>query len=248
MPVSSDPAIKALRSGRARLRQQPAIPGRPRRGPRLRPSTRRRRAQAGRGRTARGPGSSLADPQRHRSTRWPSSTRNCSLPEVHSGCGGRAEGEPAPTEERSRLEGLTRGAGQPQEKAASRDSPAVVVQDGGPKGTRHEGFKDAQVFLRGNPRRLGKTVPRGVPRSLAGRGPAPLRITEGSGRRRTGRMAGAPRQPPDGPRHGQPDLAASLRRGLWSARPTTSARGASGRRTPSCSTGWPRGSSNRVGR
>ena len=43
------------------------------------------------------------------------------------------------------------------------------MQDGGPKGTRHEGFKDAQVFLRGNSKRLGKTVPRGFPQRFASR-------------------------------------------------------------------------------
>lgn len=57
---------------------------------------------------------------------------------------------------------------------------AVVVQDGGPPETRHEGFKDSAVFLRGNPKKLGKTVPRGFPRVLAGEHQEP--ITKGSGR------------------------------------------------------------------
>jgi hypothetical protein len=57
---------------------------------------------------------------------------------------------------------------------------AVVVQDGGPIGTRHEGFKDAAVFLRGDPKKLGKTLPRGFPRVLAGE--RQERITKGSGR------------------------------------------------------------------
>lgn len=57
---------------------------------------------------------------------------------------------------------------------------AVAAQDGGPKGTRHEGFKDAQVHLRGDPKKLGKTVPRGFPKILTGeRGE---RINVGSGR------------------------------------------------------------------
>ncbi len=57
---------------------------------------------------------------------------------------------------------------------------AVVVQDGGPKGTRHEGFRDAHVFVRGNHKKLGKKVPRRFPVLLAGdRQPA---IVEGSGR------------------------------------------------------------------
>ncbi len=58
---------------------------------------------------------------------------------------------------------------------------AVVVQDGGPLGTKHEGFHDAPVFLRGNPATPGKMVPRGFPQVLAG--PNPPRISEGSGRR-----------------------------------------------------------------
>jgi hypothetical protein len=57
---------------------------------------------------------------------------------------------------------------------------AVAVQDGGPAGTRHAGFHDAQVYIRGNPRRHGKAVPRGFPGVLAG-GRRP-RITTGSGR------------------------------------------------------------------
>ncbi|HEV3439411.1 MAG TPA: DUF1549 domain-containing protein, partial [Gemmata sp.] len=57
---------------------------------------------------------------------------------------------------------------------------AVVAQDGGPKGTRHEGFKDAQVFIRGDHKRLGKTIPRGFPKILIGE--REEKITEGSGR------------------------------------------------------------------
>ncbi len=58
---------------------------------------------------------------------------------------------------------------------------AVVVQEGGPKGTRHEGFKDAHVYLRGNPAKPGDVVPRGFPKILSGDKPPP--ITQGSGRR-----------------------------------------------------------------
>ena len=57
---------------------------------------------------------------------------------------------------------------------------AVVAQDGGPKGTRHEGFKDAHVFIRGDSKRLGKTVSRGFPKVLTG--DAAAKITSGSGR------------------------------------------------------------------
>src|SRR5262249_37833623 len=56
---------------------------------------------------------------------------------------------------------------------------AVIVQDGGPKGTKHEGFKDAHIYIRGNPKRLGKVVPRGFPTVLAGDNQRP--ITQGSG-------------------------------------------------------------------
>ncbi len=59
---------------------------------------------------------------------------------------------------------------------------AVVVQDGGPANTKHEGFKDAPVYLRGNHQKPGEIVPRGLPKFLAGdHQPA---ITEGSGRLR----------------------------------------------------------------
>jgi mono/diheme cytochrome c family protein len=57
---------------------------------------------------------------------------------------------------------------------------AVVVGEGGPKGTRHEGFKDANVFVRGDHKKLGKSVPRGFPQVLAG--DRREKITTGSGR------------------------------------------------------------------
>ena len=58
---------------------------------------------------------------------------------------------------------------------------AVVVQDGGPVGTKHEGFHDAPVYIRGNPATPGKTVPRGFPQVLAGLNPP--KISAGIGRR-----------------------------------------------------------------
>ncbi len=87
-----------------------------------------------------------------------------------------------PADERSRLERMTRELEDLKKKPPREIPRAVVVQDGGPKGTRHEGFRDAHVFLRGNSKRLGKTVPRGVPRSLLAEGQRPLGITSGSGR------------------------------------------------------------------
>ena len=59
---------------------------------------------------------------------------------------------------------------------------AVVVLDGGPVSTKHEGFKDAPIYLRGNPANPGAIVPRGFPKILAGDRQAA--ITEGSGRLR----------------------------------------------------------------
>ena len=56
---------------------------------------------------------------------------------------------------------------------------AVAAQDGGPQGTRHEGFKDSPVFVRGDPNKPGKIVPRGFPKILT---EDQKRITEGSGR------------------------------------------------------------------
>lgn len=58
---------------------------------------------------------------------------------------------------------------------------AVVVQEGGPPGTQHDGFGDAAVYIRGNPATRGPLVPRGFPRVLAGEKQAPIR--QGSGRR-----------------------------------------------------------------
>ncbi len=92
-----------------------------------------------------------------------------------------------PAPERSRLDGLDRELDALKKKPAADIPRAVVVQDGGPKGTRHEGFKDSHVFLRGNPKRLGKAVPRGVPHVLQGAGEPRVRIKEGSGRRELAR-------------------------------------------------------------
>ena len=58
---------------------------------------------------------------------------------------------------------------------------AVVVQDGGPVGTRHEGVQDARVFVRGNHQDLGPSVRRGFPALL--RRPEDPEIQSGSGRR-----------------------------------------------------------------
>jgi len=68
-----------------------------------------------------------------------------------------------------------------REKPAIEIPRAVVVQECGPPDTKHAGFQDARVYLRGNPANPGKTVRRGFPRVLAGDSqPA---IENGSGRR-----------------------------------------------------------------
>ena len=85
-----------------------------------------------------------------------------------------------PAETRSRLVAMRNELEILKKKPPLVVEEAVAVQDGGPKGTRHEGFRDAHVFLRGDHKRLGKTVPRGFPRVLTGERREP--ITNGSGR------------------------------------------------------------------
>jgi cytochrome c553 len=84
-------------------------------------------------------------------------------------------------EVRTRLAGLDAELKVLRSKPAATDQipRAVAAQDGGPKGTRHEGFKDSTVFIRGDHKRPGKTVPRGFPKVLPG---GDVRIAEGSGR------------------------------------------------------------------
>ena len=69
----------------------------------------------------------------------------------------------------------------------------VVVQDGGVPGTRHEGFQDAAVFIRGNPANRGHVVPRGFPRVLGAGEPMP--IGPGSGRRELAAWLSSPSHP-----------------------------------------------------
>ena len=98
-----------------------------------------------------------------------------------------------------------------------------------------------KVYLRGNPATPGDEAPRRFLAILAG-GNRPL-FAQGSGRLELARGHRQQGQPADGPRHGQPRLAASLRPGPRRARRATSARSASGRRIRSCSTTWPAASS-----
>jgi hypothetical protein len=85
-----------------------------------------------------------------------------------------------PPEVRTRLEAMGRELDALKNKPPTAVPQAVVVQDGGPAGTRHEGFKDAPVYFRGDPKRPRKTVPRGFPQILTGGRQEP--ITHGSGR------------------------------------------------------------------
>jgi len=86
-----------------------------------------------------------------------------------------------PEEVRSQLAAMQAELEALKRKPAMEVPMAVVVQDGGPAGTKHEGFHDAQVYMRGNPANLGPTVPRGFPLVLAGEHQPPIR--KGSGRR-----------------------------------------------------------------
>jgi hypothetical protein len=103
-------------------------------------------------------------------------------------------GKLLPADFQSRLDALSRELSALKARAAPEEIPqAVAVQDGGPPGTRHEGFKDAQVHLRGDHKKLGPTVPRGFPRILAGeRQP---RITAGSGRLQLADWLAGPENP-----------------------------------------------------
>lgn len=82
-----------------------------------------------------------------------------------------------------------------QLQASSRSNlpQAVVVQEGGPPGTPHEGFKDAAIYVRGNHKKPGRIVPRRFPVALAG-GQQP-KITEGSGRRALAEWIGSLENP-----------------------------------------------------
>ncbi len=82
---------------------------------------------------------------------------------------------------RARLASIEQELDALKKKPAPEIPKAVVVQEGGPSGTEHEGFHDAPVYIRGNPATRGPIVPRGFPRVLAGENQPPIR--QGSGRR-----------------------------------------------------------------
>ena len=77
---------------------------------------------------------------------------------------------------------------------------------------------DPHVFVRGNPGRPGKAVPRQFLKVLAGPDRKPFQ--KGSGRLELARAIVEPGQPADGPGDGQPGLALALRRRAWSTTPS----------------------------
>jgi hypothetical protein len=85
------------------------------------------------------------------------------------------------------------------ELAALRKNPPLAVpvahgaQEGGIKGSGHEGTHDVRVHVRGSYLRLGERVPRHFPRILAGSQQPP--ITTGSGRLELARWLASPEHP-----------------------------------------------------
>jgi hypothetical protein len=98
-----------------------------------------------------------------------------------------------PDDSRSRLAELRDELETLKKKPPPEIPRAVVVQEGGPPGTPHEGFHDARVYLRGNHAKPGKTVPRGFPKVIAGAEPPAIR--EGSGRRELASWLARPENP-----------------------------------------------------
>ena len=157
------------------------------------------------------PGSSHPDPHgTPKRPRWPNCTKSCSQPVAHSGFRPSSGWRCCRLRVQARLIALKRELDELKKKPAHEIPRAVVVQDGGPAGTRHEGFKDAQVYLRGNPAKTRQDHTSRLPADPDRRESSPDH--QGERPATTGRMAGATGPPPDGPRHGESDLAASLRR------------------------------------
>jgi hypothetical protein len=105
-----------------------------------------------------------------------------------------AEREKAlPDDSRTRLAALRDDLETLKKKPPPEIPRAVVVQEGGPPGTPHEGFHDARVYVRGNHAKPGKTVPRGFPKVIDGAEPPAIR--EGSGRRELARWLASSENP-----------------------------------------------------
>jgi hypothetical protein len=98
-----------------------------------------------------------------------------------------------PEESRARLAALRAELEVLKKKPVSDIPRAVVVQEGGPAGTKHEGLHDAAIYIRGNPANPGPTVPRGFPRVLCGEDQPAIR--EGSGRRELANWLASPENP-----------------------------------------------------
>jgi hypothetical protein len=106
---------------------------------------------------------------------------------------GAARDSVLPPDFRQRLEAARNELETLKKKPPPEIPKAVVVQEGGPADTPHAGFHDAKIFLRGNPAKLGPTVPRGFPKIIAGANPPEIR--EGSGRRELARWLTDPANP-----------------------------------------------------
>ena len=124
-------------------------------------------------------------------------------------------GAPATAARRGQA-GLTRmraGAGRAAEEAPAEDPP-------GRRGAGRRARGDAPRGLQGRPGLICAAIPRGPARPCRAASRASwqgerqrARSPKGSGRLQLADWLARPRQPADGPRHGQPDLAAPLRRG-----------------------------------
>ncbi len=99
---------------------------------------------------------------------------------------GRAAAD-APAPERSRLDEPAPGAGRPEEEAPADIPRRSSCRTAAPRALATRASRMPRSFCVAIHKRLGKTVPRGVPRVLVGDGQPQLRITEGSGRLRAGR-------------------------------------------------------------
>ena len=180
MQVSSDPGIEALRlggpgSGAARGSAATSRSSAFTTGNSTKPNASMSRPNCARR------GSTPPAPSRRRAILWPSYTTNCSRPADRSGLppsDGRAD---ASRRERTRLDGLARELDALKKKPPTEIPRAVVVQDGGPKGTRHEGFKDCPCLSSRQSQAAREDRARGVPSHLARRrGAAQCASTKGA--------------------------------------------------------------------
>ena len=105
---------------------------------------------------------------------------------------------------------------------------------------------EPHVFIRGNPGRPGKAVPRRFLRVLAGPDRRPFQ--EGQRPARAGPGDRRPQEPADGPGAGQPRLALALRQGAGHHAQRLRPAERPAQRIPSCSTTWPPSSSPTAGR